>query len=69
MASEFLFDVTIKTSIRVTADTAQEARDLIFERIDCAETNFGAWPNGDPILAEATAHVVGRVLEVDGEAT
>lgn len=51
---EFLFDVKLLASIRVKAATEADARRLILSRIDCVEANFGAWPNGDPILGEVS---------------
>lgn len=50
----FLFDVKLFASIRVPAETEEEARRLLKTHVECADTNFGAWPNGDPILGEAS---------------
>ena len=34
--------------------TLAEARIMLAAHVNCAKSNFGAWPNGDPILGEAT---------------
>jgi hypothetical protein len=49
---KYTFDVEMFTSITVEADTEQEAEELICEKLDQAEANFGAWDNGDPILGD-----------------
>lgn len=51
---EFLFDMKLFASIRVKAETEDEARAMIVEAMNCADANFGAWPNGDPITGECS---------------
>lgn len=51
---EFLFDVTLCASIRVKADSQEAARAMLADALECADANFGAWPDGSPILAEAS---------------
>lgn len=68
---EFLFDVRLNASIRVTAPTEAEALAML-ERIDANTANLGAWPNGDPILCEVSIfeNAAGgalRAVEIDGE--
>lgn len=46
------FDLQILTSVTVKADSEEEARDIIRDRMHGVEANFGAWENGDPIVAE-----------------
>lgn len=58
MTKTFMFDVHLLASIRVPAETDYLARTLLLEMIDAADANLGAWPNGDPILAEVS--VLGR---------
>lgn len=53
-AKVFLFDVTLTGAIRVAAHSEKEARELLAECLDCADANLGAWPNGQPILAEVS---------------
>lgn len=55
----FSFDCKVFVGLTVSATTEGEARAMIDDALDCANANFGAWPNGDPILGEAS---------IDGEA-
>ncbi len=64
---EYAFDATVRIAIRVCAPTEQDARDLLDQHLDCADANFGAWPNGDPITAEASLWDRPRVYEIDKE--
>ncbi|KAB0269043.1 hypothetical protein [Microvirga brassicacearum] len=73
---EFAFDLKINAAIRVRAATEADARGLLIAALDCADTNFGAWPNGDPITGEASLDFdpdcmdfieAGQLFEVDGE--
>jgi hypothetical protein len=51
---EYLFDVHLAAAVRVKAASADEARAMLKAVLDCADCNAGAWPNGDPILFEAS---------------
>lgn len=53
-ANEYIFDVKLFASIRVKAATEAEAREMLREHVNAASANFGAWPNGDPIIGEAS---------------
>lgn len=65
----FTFDVKLFASISVQAGSKQEAIAMIRESLDCADCNFGAWPNGDPILGEASLDDDDPdLMEIDGEA-
>jgi len=64
---EYAFDATVRIAIRVNAASEQEARNLLDRHLDCADANFGAWDDGDPILAEASLWDRPRVFEIDGE--
>ena len=66
---EYLFDVKLFASIRVKANSEAEARAMMIEALECADANFGAWPNGDPILAEASLDEPANdeLVEIDGE--
>lgn len=68
MTHEYAFDVKMLAAIRVKAATETEARAMLREHLDCADTNFGAWPNGDPITAEASMDGEADLYEIDGEA-
>ncbi len=46
------FDIELYTSVTVTADTEEAARQMIIDRMENVEANFGSWENGDPILGE-----------------
>lgn len=66
---EYAFDVKMFATIRATATSEDEARQLVKDHIDSGEANFGAWPNGDPILASVTVDDDELpLLEIDGEA-
>lgn len=65
---EFLFDVKLFASVRVQAETEAEGRRLLAETLDCATINAGSWPNGEPIVAEASADGAADLLEIDGAA-
>ena len=67
--NEYLFDVNLFATIRVRADSEAEARTLILDHLDCACVNAGAWPNGDPILFEASARGELPLIEINGEPT
>lgn len=64
---EYAFDCTLVCAIRVRAETPQAAAALLRERIDAAEANLGAWPNGDPILCEVSVEGQLDLFEIDGE--
>lgn len=51
---EYLFDVKLFASVRVKAKTEEEARKHLKVAFDCANCNGGAWPNGDPVIFEAS---------------
>lgn len=52
--NEYAFDVKMFAVIRVTAKDENTARRMLEDAMDCASINCGAWPNGDPITAEAS---------------
>jgi hypothetical protein len=66
---EYLFDVKLFASIRVRAESEDQARRMMREHIDAADANLGAWPNGDPILCEVSLDEPDNdaLIEVDGE--
>lgn len=51
---EYAFDLTLTATVHVRAGSEAEARELIATHFDVADTNFGAWPDGSPILGEVT---------------
>jgi len=62
--TEFAFDVTLQAAIRVRATSLAEAREML-KTIDAADANLGAWPNGDPILAEVSVDGEGDLFEIN----
>lgn len=52
--NEYALDVTIRTSLRVKAVSLEEARRMVQAEIDGNSVNLGAWPDGSPILGEAS---------------
>lgn len=46
----FTFDVELYATIEVKAINKSAAKNLLLDRVHQSEANFGAWPNGDPIL-------------------
>lgn len=65
--SEFSFSVTLLATIRVSATSELAARKMLADAFYCAESNFGYWPDGAPILAEASIEGGADLAEVDGE--
>lgn len=64
---EYVFDLKLFATIAVPAQSESEARKLIATHIDSASTNFGAWPDGSPILGEASADGEPDFIEVRPE--
>lgn len=65
---EYAFDVKFFATIRVPAASEKEAREFIANNIHCAQANFGALPNGDPIVTEVTIDDDEiPLIEIDGE--
>lgn len=67
--TEFAFDIKLNAAVRVDAPDELTARKILSECLDCADSNFGSWPDGEPILAEASLYSIVNLYEVDGEAT
>lgn len=51
---QFTFDLPLLASITIAADDPETARQMLQAALDCADTNFGAFPNGEPILGECS---------------
>lgn len=65
--TEYAFDITLAGAVRVKAETLAQAQATLREVLDCADANLGAWPNGDPILAEVSLQGSPYLYEIDGE--
>jgi len=63
---EFLFDVKLFASIRLKARNRKEAEKVLRDALDCASCNAGAWPDGNPIVFEASIDGELDLVEVDG---
>jgi len=65
---EFVFDVKMFATFRVKAATKAEARAILHDRIDGGDdANFGAWPDGSPIIAQPAIDGTPDLIEIDGE--
>lgn len=54
MEHEYAFDVKLFAAIRVKAETKPAALVKLREHVQATMCNFGAWPDGTPILGEAS---------------
>lgn len=52
----FTVDAKVFVAISVVAETPEEALILVAENLECADANFGSWPDGSPILGEASVY-------------
>lgn len=65
---EYAFDCTLTAAIRVRATSREEAEEKLRKVMDAADCNGGAWPDGEPILFEASVDDGPIVLfQVDGD--
>lgn len=64
---EYTFDITLLAAITVKAATQEEAEKTIRHHMDGMDCNGGMWPNGDPILFEASLEGDLDLVSVDGE--
>jgi hypothetical protein len=67
-ATEYAFDIKLLAAVRVKATSEREARRMLNDYLQAADCNFGAWPDGSPILAEASIDGEADLYEVNGEA-
>jgi hypothetical protein len=61
----YTFDVKLLATVRVVAADEPTARAQLRDALDCADANFGAWPDGSPILAEASIDGDADLIEVE----
>jgi hypothetical protein len=61
------FDLELACSLHVQATSHEHALRILRDKLDCADTNFGAWDNGDPILGEVSVRGTPALSECDGE--
>ena len=67
--TEFTFDLRLDASISLKAVDLDTAKRELWALLQCASTNFGAWPNGEPALGEVSLNSVADITLglVDGE--
>lgn len=61
----YVFDVKLFATIRVKAESEDAAREMLYQALLGADANFGAWPDGEPILGEASIDGEADLLEVE----
>lgn len=67
---EYAFNVKMFAAIRVKATSEEEARATLCNTLDGASCSAGTWPDGSPILFEASAGDDEPYLyEIGGEPT
>lgn len=62
---EYLIDFTARGALRVKANSASAARQMLDTLLDCASVNFGAWPDGEPAIGELSCDRR-SIAEIDG---
>lgn len=65
---EYTFDVKLLAVVRVKATSEENAREMVHDAFEAADANFGSWPNGKPILAEACSEGAADLIEINGDA-
>lgn len=65
---EYVFDVKMFATVRIRARKEGVARRYLNEAFDCMSVNAGVWPNGDPIVFEASQDGEADLVEINGEA-
>lgn len=64
----YTFDMLLAASITVEADSPDAARAALVAKLDAADTNFGAFDDGVPILGEVSlAYAEPMLAMIDGE--
>lgn len=64
----FTFDFVLNGAATIEADDAETARAMLIEALrDSADCNGGSYPNGDPVLFEASLFERPRLAMIDGE--
>lgn len=63
----YLIDLKLDVSLRVEATSPKEAWDMLRKVFDAATINAGHWPDGSPVIAEATMNERPDFAECDDE--
>lgn len=68
--SKFTFDVKLFATLTVEAADERAARRMIDLHINGNDANFGAWPDGSPILGSVSQDNPDEdtLIDIDGEA-
>jgi hypothetical protein len=64
---EYTFDIKLRAATTIKAENADQALDIVREVFECADCNGGLWPNGDPVLFEASLNERPCIGLIDGE--
>lgn len=60
---EYAFDLELIVALRVKATSHEQALRTLRDTLDCADSHFGAWPDGSPVLGEASLRGTPRLYE------
>lgn len=63
----YTFDIKLNAAVTVNAETAMKALAMVQAVFECADCNGGAWPNGEPVLFEASLRQRPDIGMIDGE--
>lgn len=66
VAHEYAFDIQAFGTLRINADSQEEAEKILDNLLDCASVNYGSFPDGSPAVGELSAEDY-WLFEVDGE--
>lgn len=61
------FDLELSCSLHVKATSHEHALRILRDKLDCADSNLGLWPDGSPILCETSLRGTPELYEVDDE--
>lgn len=61
------FDLELKCSLHVKAPSHEAALRILRDKLDCADSNLGAWDDGTPILAEVSLRGTPALYERNDE--
>ena len=64
---KYAFDIKLFASVRVEAANEASARELVDDAFEVASCNGGCWPNGNPILFEASIDGAADLFEIEDE--
>ena len=65
--TEYAFDCTILTTLRIKTKSKREAESIIRSVLDAASCKAGVWPDGSQVIFEASIEGEIDLIEVNGE--